>query len=85
MIFSMVFQAKSSCTLGYIQGYMDVLLVCGLASVYGTDLMFIETIIQIVVVVPDTGGTRCMVECPQCLGLQLFCSLLPSGSIAPPP
>ena len=39
----------------------------------------------VVVVVPDTGGTRCMVECPQCLGLQLFCSLLPSGSIAPPP
>ena len=36
-------------------------------------------------IVLDTGGTRCMVECPQCLGLQLFCSLLPSGSIAPPP
>ena len=23
--------------------------------------------IHIVAVVPDTGGTRCMVECPQCL------------------
>ena len=44
-----------------------------------------NSFIQIVVVDPDTGGTRCMVECPQCLGLQLFCSLLPSGSIAPPP
>ena len=41
--------------------------------------------VHIVVVVPDTGGTRYMVECPQCLGLQVFCSLLPSGSIAPPP
>ena len=46
---------------------------------------FQYTCMHIVVVVPDTGGTRCMVECPQCLGLQLFCSLLPSGSVAPPP
>ena len=26
-----------------------------------------------IVVVPDTGGTRPCIECPQCLGLQLLC------------
>ena len=31
-----------------------------------------------IVVVPDTGGTRCMVECPQCLGLQLLCAKYPT-------
>ena len=25
-----------------------------------------------IVVVPDTGGTRPCIECPQCLGLQLL-------------
>ena len=45
----------------------------------------LQVVCSIVVVVPDTGCTRCMVECPQCLGLQLFCILLPSGLIAPPP
>ena len=27
-----------------------------------------------IVVVPDTGGTRPCIECPQCLGLQLLCT-----------
>ena len=47
-------------------------------------------ILHIVVVVPDTGGTRCMVECPvecpQCLGLQLFCVICchPDPLLHPP-
>ena len=41
--------------------------------------------VSIVAVVPKYWGTWCMVECPQCLELQLFCILLPSGSITPPP
>ena len=61
-----------------------------IATVYNFMYMYlymysVYIIDNIVVVVPDTVGTRCMVECPQCLGLQLVCSLLPSGSIAPPP
>ena len=28
-----------------------------------------------IVVVPDTGGTRPCIECPQCLGLQLLFTL----------
>ena len=36
----------------------------------------------IVVVVPDTGGTRCMVECPQCLGLLVCCH--PDPLLHPP-
>ena len=27
-----------------------------------------------IVVVPDTGGPRPCIECPQCLGLQLLCA-----------
>ena len=38
---------------------------------------YIHTL-HIVVVVPDTGGTRCMVECPQCLGLLDAWSSAPS-------
>ena len=29
-----------------------------------------------IVVVPDTGGTRPCIKCPQCLGLQLLCTVL---------
>ena len=34
-----------------------------------------------VVVVPDTGGIRCMIKCPQCLGLQLLCVWLQSDNL----